>query len=110
MVILPADSVPQGVWQIDGNSKIIAEDPEVQAGIVIKTGSLTDVSVLLGDSAYKNAFADGSMTHTFLDVNDYHRYHFPVGGTVREVLVIPGDDAPGGWITWDAAAGRYKEH
>ncbi|MBO6052517.1 MAG: phosphatidylserine decarboxylase [Clostridia bacterium] len=110
VVILPADSVPQGVWQIDGNSKIIAEDPEVQAGIVIKTGSLTDVSVLLGNSAYKNAFADGSMTHTFLDVNDYHRYHVPVSGTVKEVLLLPQDDAPGGVITWNSETGKYIEY
>ena len=49
------------------------------------------------------------MTHTFLDVDDYHRYHFPVGGTVKEVLRIAQDDAPGGVIVWDAAQGRYKE-
>ena len=42
------------------------------------------------------------MTHTFLDINDYHRYHMPVSGPVREVLLVPQDDAPGGVITWDA--------
>lgn len=28
--------------------------------------------------------------HMFLNVNDYHRYHVPVGGIVREVRKIPG--------------------
>ena len=73
------------------------------------SGTLTDLTVLLQGSAYADAFAGGKVTHTFLDVDDYHRYHFPVGGTVKEVLRIAQDDAPGGVIVWDAAQGRYKE-
>ena len=110
VVVMPADSVPQGVWDIDEDSRIIANEPEEKAGIVIKTGSLTDVSVLLGSSAYADAFANGTMTHTFLDINDYHRYHVPVTGTVKEVLLIPQDDAPGGVITWNEEAGKYVEY
>ena len=100
MVTSPADAVPQGVWQIDSKSHVIME--EADKGLPIKTGTLTDVTALLSGSAYADAFANGTLTHTFLDVNDYHRYHFPASGTVREVFVIPADDAPGGVITWDA--------
>lgn len=109
-VVFPADSVPQGIWQIDENSRVLAENEESQAGLAIKTGTLSNVSVLLGKSRYADAFRGGTLTHTFLEINDYHRYHFPVGGTVREVLLIPQDDAPGGVITWDAEQGRYKEY
>ena len=109
-VVSPADSTPQGFWKIDSNSKVLSEEAEAVEGIAIKTGTLTDVSVLLGDSAYAQAFANGTMTHTFLDINDYHRYHFPVSGTVKEVFVIRQDDAPGGVITWDPKEGRYKEY
>lgn len=35
------------------------------------------------------------MTHTFLDVYDYHRFHFPVSGTIKEVRMIEGDTALG---------------
>jgi phosphatidylserine decarboxylase len=64
--------------------------------------------VLIGeDSAYKNTFANGILTHTFLDVNDYHRYHFPIGGTIKEVRIIQSDDAAGGITTWDAKTKRY---
>lgn len=104
VIVSPADAVPQGLWQIDENGRVSA------GGAAVKTGTLTDIAVLLGDSKYAHAFAGGTMTHTLLDVNDYHRYHFPAGGTVREVSVIPGDDAPGGVIVWDRAAGRYKEY
>ncbi len=110
VIVSPADAVPQGVWEVDENSRVIAEEATEKAGLAIKTGTLTDISVLLGESEYADAFANGTMTHTFLDVNDYHRYHFPISGTVREVSVIPQDDAPGGVITWDAEEGRYKEY
>lgn len=114
VVICPADSVPQGVWRIDADSRIenpvSDDDTEGRRGIAIKTGTLTDVSVLLSGSAYADKFSGGVLTHTFLDVNDYHRYHFPVSGTILETFIIPADDAPGGVITWDPEAGRYKEY
>ena len=102
VIVSPADSQPQGIWKIDENSNIIHEE-----GVVIKSGIFTSVSELLGDSAYKEAFAGGTLTHTFLDVNDYHRYHFPVSGTVKEVQIIPGDDAAGGITKWDKEKQRY---
>ena len=40
-------------------------------------------------------------------MNDYHRYHFPIGGTVKEVRLIAADDAAGGITTWDAKARKY---
>ncbi len=110
IVTSPADSVPQGIWRIDSEGYVIAEEPEEIHGIAIKTGTLKNVASLLAGSAYADAFGGGTMTHTFLDVNDYHRYHFPVKGTVLEAFVIPADDAPGGVITWDAEANRYREY
>jgi phosphatidylserine decarboxylase len=103
VMVSPADSKPQGVWKIDGNSDIADG-----SGVVIKSNVFKSISVLIGeDSAYKKSFANGTLTHTFLDVNDYHRYHFPVGGTVKEVRIIQSDDAAGGITTWDANAKRY---
>ena len=110
VVVAPADSCPQGVWDIDDNNKIVNANTDEYEGIVIKTGKLTDVSVLLGDSKYANSFKNGKMTHTFLDINDYHRYHFPISGTIKEVLFIPQDDAPGGVITWDKENDCYVEY
>lgn len=110
VVVSPADAVPQGIWEIDENSKVIAQEPAEKAGLRIKTGTLTDISVLLSGSQYADAFGNGKMSHTFLDINDYHRYHFPVSGTVKEVFVIAQDDAPGGVITWNAEEQRYREY
>jgi len=99
-VAAPADSKPQGVWAIDEHSNLV--------GVTIKSNTFKSIAVLIGEgSEYKDAFASGTLTHTFLDVNDYHRYHTPIAGTVKEVRLIPADDAVGGIISWDPKAGKY---
>jgi phosphatidylserine decarboxylase precursor len=99
----PGDSVPQGEWRVNKNSDIVRE-----AGVPIKSAVLRSVAALIGEeSPYKNSFANGTVTYTYLAENDYHRFHFPVGGTIREVRIIPGDAASGGFITWDAGSKSY---
>ncbi len=103
VVAAPADSTPQGVWAIDADSNIVQK-----GGVQIKSGYFDSIPNLLGpDSAYQTAFANGTLTHTFLDVNDYHRYHFPVGGTILEVALIAADDAAGGITQWSADLNKY---
>jgi len=76
--------------------------------VLIKSSRFNSIAVLLGeDNEYQDAFAGGTLTHTFLDVNDYHRYHFPVSGTILDVGIIPQDDAVGGKQIWDAEKGKY---
>ncbi|MDD3165541.1 MAG: phosphatidylserine decarboxylase [Oscillospiraceae bacterium] len=106
VVVSPADSTPQGVWDIDETSNIVQKE-----GVSIKSQTFNAISELLGPgSAYRDAFAGGTLTHTFLDVHDYHRYHFPVSGVVKEVQLIEQDDAVGGWVTWDAENEKYVLH
>lgn len=101
VVASPADALPQGAWAIGTDNHIVEE-------ISIKSNVFTSVATLIGEgSAYCDAFAGGTLTHTFLDVNDYHRYHFPVGGVIREVRLIPHDDAVGGRIVWDSKRKKY---
>jgi phosphatidylserine decarboxylase len=101
VVVLPADSVPQGVWNIDENSKI-----EVADGLQVKLAKYYNTIDLLGeDSMYKDAFANGILTHTFLNVNDYHRYHFAVGGEVKEVKIISENVALE--VAWNPKQGKY---
>ncbi len=103
-VVAPADSAPQGVWKIDANG-MFATDEE---GVQLKSARFNDIENLLGpDSKYRDSFNSGTFTHTFLDVNDYHRYHFPVSGTIVEVKKIPAVDAAGGITIWDAERHKY---
>lgn len=98
-----ADSEPQGVWAIDSNSNLVDEN-----GVLVKSATLRSIAQLIGDnSQYKDAFANGTFTHSFLNVNDYHRYHFPVGGIIKEVRIIQGINPTGGELGWDKENNRY---
>ena len=100
-IVSPADSNPQGLWNIDENSQL-------DKGVQLKSVRFYNVEQIIGeDSEYKNSFRNGILTHTFLDVNDYHRYHFPIKGTILEVRKISGLDAVGGIITWDDKEKKY---
>ncbi|MBL4604228.1 MAG: phosphatidylserine decarboxylase [Flavobacteriaceae bacterium] len=104
IVVSPADAQPQGIWAIDSTSRIIEKE-----GIAIKSGTLYDIENLIGESSeYEDSFVDGTFTHSFLDVGDYHRYHFPLSGTVKEIRIIQGESVSGGYTTWDAKNKRYK--
>lgn len=59
-----ADAEPKGVWAIDSNSNIEDKD-----GVPVKSATIKSITKLLGDDTqYKNAFANGTFTHSFLDV------------------------------------------
>ena len=63
VVVAFADSQPQGIWAIDGNSNLVDK-----AGVPVKSATLKSVSALIGDhSAYKDDFANGTLTHSFLE-------------------------------------------
>jgi len=101
VVVSPADSVPQGVWAIDENSNI-----QVDSGLKVKLATYYNIKDLLSaDSQFKKAFANGVLTHTFLNVNDYHRYHFAVGGTILESKRIVQNFALE--VAWSPEHGRY---
>ena len=101
VVVAPADSVPQGIWAIDRNSNI-----KVEGGLKVKEDTYYNIGNLLGkESKYKNAFANGILTHTYLNVDDYHRYHFAVGGIVKEKRIIKKNVARR--VTWDPKEGKY---
>ena len=77
-IVSPADSIYIGQWPISEESTITAK------------GMTSSVMALLDGSPYQDRFRSGVFTHSFLNVNDYHRFHVPVGGIVLEVRKIPG--------------------
>jgi len=103
VVVSFADSEPQGVWAIDNNSNLIEKE-----GVPVKSATIKSISKLIGDdSEHKDAFANGTFTHSFLNVNDYHRYHFPLSGTILETRIIQGINPTGGQLWWDSDNNRY---
>ncbi len=78
VIVAPADAVFMGQWPIDEQSTITAK------------GVQWRIDELLSDSPYADAFEGGTYTHSFLYIDDYHRYHVPVAGTVKEARNISG--------------------
>ena len=78
VIVSPADSVFQGKWDIGPKSTVTVK------------GVTWEVARLLDGSPYQAAFANGVFTHSFLNVDDYHRYHVPVAGEIKEVRNIHG--------------------
>lgn len=78
VIVSPADSVFAGTWDIDADSKVTAK------------GVTWPIAKLLDGSPYQDAFKNGIYTHSFLNVDDYHRYHVPVAGEIKEVRKIQG--------------------
>jgi phosphatidylserine decarboxylase precursor len=107
----PADSVAQGLWSVDQDSNIVGAENQ-QTGpddyVVIKSKGFNSVPQLLQGSEHAEDFAGGTLTHTFLNVQDYHRYHFPVAGEVVEMNHIPAAVNIGGLTAWDPGAKKYQ--
>ena len=78
VIVSPADAVFMGQWPIDEDSSITVK------------GAAWEISELLDGSPYAEEFRNGIYTHSFLYVNDYHRYHVPVAGEIREIRNISG--------------------
>ena len=109
VVAAPADSLPQGVWRIDRNGTFEADPIQKENGVTIKDSCFISVEDLLGEegSAYAPLFHGGYLTHTYLNYDDYHRYHSPVSGTVKAVYVIPYANAVGGVVYWNPDTQLY---
>lgn len=79
IVVAATDSVFRGSWPVDDHAAIEAK------------GTQYLITQLLQDSPYRDEFAGGFFTHSYLDTNDYHRFHVPVAGRVKDVRKIPGN-------------------
>ncbi|KAL4745317.1 hypothetical protein BDW72DRAFT_59499 [Aspergillus terricola var. indicus] len=55
-------------------------------------GSLWPIAQLLAGSPYRDRFVNGVWLHGCLNVDDYHRVHAPVAGTVLESRTIHGQN------------------
>ncbi len=101
IVVAPADSVPQGVWRLDKKSRIKSKGQKVKFVVYYNAGKL-----LKKNSKYQDAFRNGYFTHTYLNVNDYHRYHFPLSGVVKEKGIITQNVAL--LVRWDPTKKQYQ--
>lgn len=78
VIVAPADAVFMGAWPVNQNSTVTIK------------GTEWSIAQLLDGSPYADAFRGGVYMHSFLRIHDYHRYHTPIGGVVKEVRLIQG--------------------
>ncbi|MEB3264204.1 MAG: phosphatidylserine decarboxylase [Synechococcus sp.] len=78
VVVAPADSTFLGAWPIQDDSRIRLKGLE------------WNVSDLLQGSPYQDRFRGGVFTHSYLSPFNYHRFHTPVAGVVREIRTVMG--------------------
>ncbi|HVZ65066.1 MAG TPA: archaetidylserine decarboxylase [Opitutaceae bacterium] len=76
------------VFPADGRH-LVFPDVDASAGFYVKGMKFT-LAELLGDPALAEKFAGGAMLISRLCPVDYHRFHFPVGGTPQESRLING--------------------
>ena len=84
--IAPGDGI--AVFPADGRH-LAFPDVDAAAGFYVK-GATFSLPELLGDKALAEKFSGGAMLISRLCPVDYHRFHFPVGGTPGESRLING--------------------
>ena len=65
------------------------QDVSKAAGIFVK-GQRFDILGFLGDETLARRYSDGTLILSRLCPVDYHRYHFPIGGTPTAARLIEG--------------------
>jgi len=78
-VLSPADGVVSALGAID-------DDAIFQA----KGHAFSLTTLLGGDAATAAPFRSGSFATVYLSPKDYHRVHIPLGGTLKEMIYVPG--------------------
>ena len=109
IIVTPVDSLAQGVWDIGKDGKFHAEGIKDDNGVILKSKTFIEIGQLLGVKCkeYEKYFYGGRLTHSYLHYNDYHRYHFPISGTILEAEIIIPSPLVGGIVYWDNVTKSY---
>lgn len=112
IIVSPADSLPQGIWDFRSDGTLEADPIKNEQGVIIKSSVWISAEQLLGEEkgqedGYAQKFYGGTLTHTYLNYDDYHRYHFPVSGKIVACYKIPYANAVGGIVYWDKVHEKY---
>lgn len=86
----PADCTFKEMYHIDRNGNVLGIDEKAEGMTLKNTHKINTVSDLLQDEKIAKAFHGGTFVHYFLSPFDYHRFHSPVNGTVKESKVVRG--------------------
>lgn len=82
VVVSPADGRIEAIGPVEKDGRFLIKGRDYRA------------DELLGDAAEAKRFQGGQFAVVYLSPRDYHRVHAPIGGTIREIVSLPGDLYP----------------
>lgn len=72
---------------------VISQMGEIEHGRIFqaKGHSYSVLELLGGDPQHAALFQGGQFATVYLSPRDYHRVHMPLGGTLKQMIYVPGD-------------------
>lgn len=89
---LEEDARPLGEGVVSAADGTLSQFGPIEAGQLIqaKGHRFSAMELLGGDGAAARRYLGGSFATVYLSPSDYHRVHMPVGGTLTEMVYVPG--------------------
>jgi phosphatidylserine decarboxylase len=113
VIVSPADSIFKGIWEITDDAEVIVKGIKHS---VVKLLDVDNIDNQMESSMdqkaiedLKKRFAGGLFTHSFLNTNDYHRFHVPVAGKLKHVWNIHGNVFLNVYKNEDGSLGSDKD-
>ena len=72
----------------DGTVNRLARNVKKKANFMLKSQPYS-LENMMDNSPYTDRFVGGDVLQTFLSGHDYHRWHAPISGTVKELRIVP---------------------
>ena len=85
--------IAEGACVISPADGAISQRGEIASGRIFQAKGqyYTALELLAGNKTLANHFSNGSFATIYLSPRDYHRVHAPVGGTLCDMIYVPGD-------------------
>ncbi|MBL4605072.1 MAG: phophatidylserine decarboxylase associated domain-containing protein [Flavobacteriaceae bacterium] len=72
----------------DGTVNRLARNVKKEADFMLKSQPYSLVN-MLDNSVYTDRFVGGDVLQTFLSGHDYHRWHAPISGIIKDMRIVP---------------------
>ncbi|MCK8479999.1 phosphatidylserine decarboxylase [Psychroserpens algicola] len=90
VITSPADCTYKMMYPIDDHGNVLGLNGQPTSMTLKGTHTVNSINELLQDDELAEAFKGGTFVHYFLSPFDYHRFHSPVNGKVKECKAVRG--------------------